>query len=151
MATRKHMILVDDSVDEAEFVRRALLPRFPDAELQIFRRGAEALEYLSGRGSPVGEDTSVHIVLLDLKLPGHGGHEVLRELRKRWSPGELPVVIFSSSREPSDVKEAYRLGANSYVVKPVVHEQYVEVVGFVARYWLDANELEPHETGPDHA
>lgn len=147
MGKKKRIVLVDDSSDEAEFVRRALARACPDAELRVFRTGAEAVRYLVGSGPSRGREEVVHVVLLDLKLPGLGGHAILRELREHHSPGELPVVIFSSSREPSDLEEAYRLGANSFVVKPVVHEDYVEVVGLVARYWLDVNIFGMGHTG----
>jgi two-component system response regulator len=151
VAIPKRVVLVDDSWDEAEFVRRALMQRCPDAELRVFRRGMEAVRYLTGSDATEGRTEAAGLVMLDLKLPGHGGHSVLRELRERYAPGELPVVIFSSSREPSDVAKAYRLGANSYVVKPMVHEEYVEVVGLVARYWLDVNVLKAGDAGADHA
>lgn len=143
METGRLIVLVDDSADEAAFVRRALARRCPGVELQVFRKGSDAVAYL------LDGDPAVRLVLLDLKLPGLGGHAVLRALRERHGPGELPVVIFSSSREPSDLRGAYRLGANSYVVKPLIHEDYLETVGMVARYWLDANHLQPAVAGHD--
>lgn len=149
MEVRNLIVMVDDSADEAEFVRRALARRCPDAELRVFQRASDAVQYLTDPMSE-GRDADVRLVLLDLKLPGLGGHAVLRELRAHHSPGRLPIVIFSSSREPSDVGEAYREGVNSYVVKPVVHEEYVELVGLVGRYWLDANHTERGGTGCAH-
>lgn len=146
---RKLIVMVDDSTDDAEFVRRALARRCPDAELRVFQRGSDAVQFLT---DPLSQwrDGGLRLVLLDLKLPGLGGHAVLRELREHHGPGELPIVIFSSSREPADVGGAYRLGVNSYVVKPVVHEDYVEVVGLVGRYWLDANHMERVGPGRVH-
>ncbi len=135
MGSRRFVVLVDDSADEAEFVRRAIAAACPGAEFRAFRGGAEALEQLPNlmEGAPPA------VLLLDLKLPGLNGHAILKELRRRWTAGELPVVVFTSSREPSDVRKAYDAGANSYVVKPVAFEEYSSVVALMARYWLEMN------------
>lgn len=126
---------MDDSTDDIAFVRRALATNCPDAEFLAFRAGTEAIARLSDdRAEP-----RIALVLLDLKLPGLDGHAILAALRSRWSQGQLPIVVFSSSREASDVKRAYANGANSYVVKPLVFEEYTRVVGLTARYWLDLN------------
>lgn len=138
MSRNSRLVLVDDSAEDAEFVRRALAIARPGTEVVVIRNATEALDQLVGRG----EAADVDMILLDLKLRGVDGHTVLRAVRLRYSPGELPVVVFTSSREPSDVARAYAAGANSYVVKPLVHEEYVEVVGLVARYWLEVNECQ---------
>lgn len=138
MVDAKLLALVDDSPDEAEFVRRALGKACPDADLVVFRSGAEALEYLS---SAAVDDTRrlPDVVLLDLKIPGLDGHAILDVLRRGHTCGRLPVVVFTSSREPSDLRRAYGAGANSYVVKPLVFEEHLRLVGLTARYWLEAN------------
>lgn len=138
MFDAKRLALVDDSPDEAEFVRRALAKACPDADLVVFSTGAEALEYLSRAAA----DETVglpDVVLLDLKIPGLDGHAILDVLRRGHSCGRLPVVVFTSSREPSDLRRAYGAGANSYVVKPLVFEEYLRLVGLTAQYWLEAN------------
>ena len=145
MADLKRVVLVDDSTDEGEFVRRALAEQCPEAELRVFRSGTEAIAYLVGEGGPHGNGRRAHVVLLDLKLPGLDGHAILGTLREQSTLGDLPVVIFTSSREPSDLARAYALGANSYVVKPLVYERYVEVVGLLVRYWVDVNVPESRE------
>jgi two-component system response regulator len=145
MPRRNRIVLVDDSADEVEFVRRALAGAYPDAELVAFRSGADALaHFLDGARSPRAD-----MVLLDLKLPRLDGHTILRALRERFSAGELPVVIFTSSRERSDLARAYAAGANSYVVKPLVYERYLTTVEAVARYWLDVNAAEVREEEGD--
>ena len=147
MARSKHLVLVDDSADEAQFVRRALASGYPDAQLTVFRSGAEALAHLLGQAGPPPAD----VVLLDLKLPGLDGHAILQALRERFAPGDLPVVVFTSSREALDLARAYATGANSYVVKPLVYEEYGRVVSLVARYWLDVNVAHEREGDEHHA
>ncbi|HSW29693.1 MAG TPA: response regulator [Longimicrobiales bacterium] len=145
MARRKRLVLIDDSETEMEFVRRALEAIYPGAEFHAFRNGADALAHLCDAPEVLRAD----VILLDLKLPGLDGHAILKALRERFAPGDLPVVVFTSSREASDLARAYAAGANSYVVKPLVYEHYGEVVGLVARYWLDANAAIERE-GDEH-
>lgn len=131
---QNRVVVVDDSPDEEAFVRHALAASHPEAELHVYRSGEEAVAALT-----TGGDGRPALVLLDLKMRGLDGHIVLTRLRQHFRPGALPVVIFTSSREPSDVARAYAAGANSYVVKPTVFEDYLELVASTARYWLDLN------------
>lgn len=140
MSRRSRLVLVDDSAEDGEFVRRALESARPGTELVVFRSAAEGLDHLLGKGAG-----HVDVVLLDLKLPGVDGHNVLHAVRQKYSPWELPVVVFTSSREGSDLSRAYAAGANSYVVKPLVFEEYVAVVELIARYWLDVNAIPDRE------
>lgn len=137
--TRSHVVLVDDSPDEAAFVRRALVESHPGADLTVFRDGHAVLAYLAREGADGAEIAPPDVLLLDLKLPALGGHAILAQIRSRFSLGELPVVVFTSSREPSDVSRAYAAGANGYAVKPLVFEEYLRLVQSVAHYWLDVN------------
>ncbi len=137
--TRPRVVLVDDSPDEAAFVRRALAVSHPDAELTVLHSGHEALARLTRQGSDSPDPAPAEGVLLDLKLPALDGHAILTELRKRFALGELPIVVFTSSREPADVARAYAAGANSYAVKPLVFEEYLQLVQAAAHYWLDVN------------
>ena len=86
------------------------------------------------------------LVILDLKLPKLGGLEVLRQLRANPATRYLPVVMLTSSRVPSDVAESYRLGANSFVVRPMNFPTYLRVLGEIINYWLVTNE-QPPESG----
>lgn len=145
MPRRKRIILIDDSENEAEFVRRALAVGYPEAELVTFRGGSDALAHLCDASHPLRAD----VVILDLKLPGLDGHAILQALRERFPTGDLPVVMFTSSREASDLARAYDAGANSYVVKPLVYEEYLRVVGRLARYWLDLNAVRERQGNED--
>lgn len=138
MGERKRLLLVDDSPHEAEFVRRAVAQACPGAELVVSRTGADALEYL-GRAATDNAGRLPDVILLDLKIPGLDGHAILDLIRRDHTCGELPVVVFTSSREPSDLRRAYGAGANSYLVKPLVFEEYLRLVGLTAQYWLEAN------------
>jgi len=141
------VILIDDSAEEVDFVRRALAARHPDVVLRPHRAGPDALEALEAELAGPGRDASARLVLLDLKLPGLDGLEILEAMRARHGPGAIPVVVFTSSREPSDLARAYAAGANSYVVKPVAFEEYMAVVDLIVRYWLEANRtVAPRDT-----
>jgi two-component system response regulator len=145
MSRGKRLVLIDDSENEGEFVRRALAAGHPDVELVAFRSGMKALAHLLDPSEPLRTD----VVVLDLKLPGLDGHGILKAIRERFGPGALPVVVFTSSREASDLAAAYAAGANSYVVKPLVYEEYGRAVSLVARYWLDVNAAQEREGDDD--
>jgi DNA-binding response OmpR family regulator len=111
----------------------------------VARDGAEALDYFFGTGAHAGRDMRVvpAITLLDLKLPKVDGLEVLRRLRGDERTKLLPVVILTSSKEDQDLINGYRLGANSYIRKPVDFGQFVEAVRQLGLYWLVLNESPP--------
>ncbi len=131
------VLLVEDNPDDLELTIRALKRAHLVNPVRIARDGAEALEVLFGAGPRPGLP---RVVLLDLKLPRVSGLEVLERIRREESTRRLPVVVLTSSREEPDVKRAYELGANSYIVKPVEFEKFVAAVGDVGLYWLVLNE-----------
>lgn len=102
--------------------------------------GSEALDFLFGRGRYEGRRQVPSLVLLDLKLPVVGGLEVLKQMREDSVTELVPVVVLSSSKEQCDVQSSYRLGANSYVQKPVNFEEFVRAVRQLGTYWLGLNE-----------
>jgi len=106
--------------------------------------GAEALDYLYRRG-PYSNRTEEHpvVVLLDLKMPKVNGVEVLREVKADQNLQSIPVVILTSSREPKDLRECYKLGANGYVVKPVDGDQFTQAIKNLGAFWAATNELPP--------
>jgi two-component system response regulator len=131
------VLLVEDNPDDVELTLRALKRARLVNPVRVARDGAEALEILF-RAGPA--PTLPRVVLLDLKLPRVNGLEVLERIRKEESTRALPVVVLTSSREEPDVKRAYELGANSYIVKPVEFERFVAAVGEIGLYWLVLNQ-----------
>jgi DNA-binding response OmpR family regulator len=116
----------------------------------VARDGEEALEYLRGIG-PSDDGGGNHrpkVVLLDLKLPKVDGLEVLREIRASEVLRTLPVVVLTSSREDRDVVESYDLGVNSYLVKPIDFDKFVDTVQALGLYWVLLNEAPPKPPGP---
>ena len=139
--TLKSILLVEDNPDDLELAMRALSKSGYGEGIVVARDGVEALEYLFGTGAFAGRDTTVQptVILLDLKLPRLGGHEVLERLRKDRRTQLLPVVVLTSSDERDDIRGAYARGANSYLRKPVEFSQFTSMLAEVGRYWLDLN------------
>ena len=139
------IMLVEDNPDDEELTVRALKQNNLINDIVVTHDGAEALEYLFGTGKYAGRDTNVlpEVVLLDLKLPKIDGLEVLRRLRADERTRLLPVVILTSSKEESDLMNGYKLGANSYIRKPVDFVQFTEAVKHLKLYWLVLNEKPP--------
>jgi CheY-like chemotaxis protein len=137
------ILLVEDNPEDAELTMRTLRQRNLANRLHHVEDGAAALDFLFGRGEFAGRDVSTRpkVVLLDLKLPKVGGLEVLRAIKDDPRTRHIPVVVITSSREDRDLAEAYRLGANSYVVKPVDFDQFSEAVGQLGLYWVLINEM----------
>jgi CheY-like chemotaxis protein len=135
------VLLVEDNATDAELCIRALKKHHLTNALYWIGDGAEALDFLFARGnftSRVKIDAP-KVVLLDLRLPKVDGLEVLRQIRADDRLKTLPVVILSSSKEDRDVAEGYRLGANSYVSKPVEFEEFATAVAQLGLYWLLLN------------
>jgi two-component system response regulator len=141
-----HMILlVEDNPDDVELTLRAFEKSNIVNEIVVVRDGQEALDYLFVEGASAGRDPLVmpHVVLLDLKLPGICGLEVLRCIRADERTKLLPVVILTTSSEEADIIGGYRLGANSYVRKPVDFVQFAGAALQLGLYWLTLNEPPP--------
>ena len=136
------ILLVEDNSRDAELMIRALKKRNLANNLIHVEDGSEALDFLFNRGKyeERQNNASPKIVLLDLKLPKLNGLEVLREIKKNEHTRRIPVVIVTSSAEDPDIKLAYELGANSYVVKPVNFEAFTEVMSNLGLYWLLINQ-----------
>jgi two-component system response regulator len=146
----KIILLVEDSPDDEVLTLRALKKNNISNQVVIAHDGAEALDYLFGRGAYDGRDTSAlpQVVLLDLKLPKVDGLEVLRAIRGDARTKRLPVVILTSSKEECDLLDGYDLGANSYVRKPVDFTAFAEAVRQLGLYWLVLNESPPERRAP---
>ena len=131
------ILLVEDNPDDVELTLRALKRSRLLNPVRVVRDGAEAIDLLFGKE---GRENRPRVVLLDLKLPRVSGLEVLERIRKDESTRTLPVVVLTSSREEPDIRRAYELGVNSYIVKPVEFEKFVAAVGEVGLYWLVLNQ-----------
>jgi CheY-like chemotaxis protein len=142
---KKVILLVEDNPDDVELTLRALKKGNILNEVVVAHDGVEALDYLFGAGTYAGRDLSIMptVILLDLKLPKIDGLEVLRRLRGDEQTRLLPVVILTSSKEEQDLIAGYKLGANSYIRKPVDFVQFTEAVHQLELYWLLLNEPPP--------
>ncbi len=136
------IVLVEDNASDIELALRALEKNNIKNPIQVIRDGAEALDYLFGTGEYANRSVSDRpkVILLDLKLPKVDGLEVLRQIKMDPRTRSIPVVIMTTSREDRDIAEGYRLGANSYIVKPVDFRHFVHMVKSLAAYWLMTNE-----------
>lgn len=135
------ILLVEDNPRDAELMIRALKKRNLANRLFHVTDGVDAIDFLLHRGkfSDRKNTVSPKIIFLDLKLPKIDGLQVLKEIRSNYSTRTIPVVIVTSSKEDPDIKEAYNLGASSYVVKPVDFESFSEVMSNLGFYWLLIN------------
>ena len=139
------ILLVEDNLDDVELTIRALKRNNIKNEVTVVNNGAEALDFLFGKGKFSDRDLSnmPTVILLDLKLPKVDGLEVLRQLRANERTRYLPVVILTSSKEEQDIINGYKLGVNSYVRKPVDFNQFADAVSHLGLYWLLLNESPP--------
>jgi two-component system, response regulator len=138
----KIILLVEDNPDDEALMIRALKKNNIINDIVIVRDGAEALDYLFGRGKYEGRDVRVkpQLVLLDLKLPKIDGLEVLRQVRADERTKYIPIVILTTSSEQRDIIKSYDLGANSFVQKPVDFNEFIEATRQLGTYWLLINQ-----------
>ena len=138
------ILLVEDNPMDVELILDAFQEVRLRNPIRVARNGREALEYLFGQGNYA--DRRLHplpdIILLDLKLPGVDGHEVLRQIKEANTLKRLPVIILTSSEDEGDRALSYDSGANSYLVKPVSFDDFLKVVKKIYDYWLTLN-VEP--------
>jgi two-component system response regulator len=140
-STVVYILLVEDNPRDAEMITRAIRKRNIANPLFVVEDGAAALDFLFCRGAYAERDAShpPKVILLDLKLPKINGLEVLKAIKSVESTRIIPVVIVTSSREDPDIKTSYTLGANSYVVKPVDSDAFIEAMSNLGFYWLLVN------------
>ena len=136
------VLLVEDNQQDAELTIRSLKKHKLANNISVVEDGAEALDFIFCKGKYSERDIKhpPRVIFLDLKLPLVSGLEVLRAVKQDARTKSVPVVVVTSSREDPDVKTAYELGANSYVVKPVDFESFTEAIGSVGLYWLLINQ-----------
>ncbi len=140
----EHMVeilLVEDNPNDVVLTLHAFKKHGLTNHIQVVRDGAEALEFIFCTGAYAHRsiENGPKVVLLDLKLPKVDGLEVLRRIKADPRTRMIPVVVLTSSREERDVVETYQLGVNSYIVKPVDFEQFVEAARMLGMYWMLLN------------
>jgi two-component system response regulator len=147
--TRTAVLLVEDNDDDVQLTLRAFKKHNLANDIHVATDGQQALDFLFARGKHEDRAGSElpHVVLLDLKLPRVDGLEVLRQIRANPRTHTLPVVVLTSSREERDLVESYRLGANSYVRKPVDFQQFTEAAQSLGLYWMVLNLSAPAAGG----
>lgn len=136
------ILLVEDNPNDAELTIRALRKRHLTNKLFHVKDGAEALDFIFATGAFTERkvENALKVILLDLKLPKVDGLEVLRRIKADERTRRNPVVILTSSKEESDVVESYKLGVNSYMVKPVDFDKFVQAVSELGMYWMLLNQ-----------
>jgi two-component system response regulator len=143
--TAVDILIVEDNLPDAQLMLRALRKHNLANRVFVVEDGVAALDFLFCRGQ-FSERSAAHlpkIVLLDLKLPKVNGLEVLEQVKNDDRTRLIPVIVVTSSREDPDVQKAYDLGANSYVVKPVDFDQFMEAMSHLGLYWLLVNQAPP--------
>jgi two-component system response regulator len=136
------ILLVEDNPNDLELTLMALSENNLANHVQVVRDGEEALDFIFSTGKYEGRDINIKpkVILLDLKLPKVDGIEVLRKVRADEKTKTIPIVVMTSSREERDVVETYKLGVNSYIVKPVQFESFIKIVKELGFYWLMINQ-----------
>lgn len=136
------ILLVDDNALDSELAVKALRKENITNPITVVEDGAEALDWLFGIGRYSNRDINHQpkIILLDLKLPKVSGLDVLKRIKNADGLRTIPVVVLTSSSEDPDIKKAYELGANSYVVKPVSSDAFIDTMKKLGLYWLIVNQ-----------
>jgi two-component system response regulator len=136
------ILLVEDNPHDAELTIRTLKKVHLANKLTHVKDGAEALDFIFSRGAYAGRNINEKpkVILLDIKMPKVDGIEVLRQIKSNPDTKTIPVVIMTSSKEEQDIITSYKLGVNSYVVKPVDFDGFAKAVADLGFYWLITNQ-----------
>jgi two-component system response regulator len=142
MEMASEIILVEDNVSDADLIKRALAKSNVANKIIHLKDGQEALDYLFSEAQWKGIKTSnaSKLILLDLKMPKISGLEVLKKIKSNEETREIPVVVLTSSKEDPDIQECYKLGVNSYVVKPLGFDEFSKTVSQLGLYWMLLNQ-----------
>jgi two-component system response regulator len=143
MSTEIEILLVEDKRSDAEMTIRAIQKNNITNKIEHLKDGKAALDFLFGTGEFAGRDISKKpkVILLDLKMPKVSGIELLKKIRANPETRNIPVVVLTSSKENPDIEKCYELGVNSYIVKPVVFEDFMTVVSELGLYWVLHNQV----------
>jgi CheY-like chemotaxis protein len=137
------ILLVEDNSTDAEMTLRALRRNNLANKVHWVKDGEQALEFMFRTGAYASRDPAAvpKLIMLDIKMPKVDGIEVLRRIKADERTRKVPVVVMTSSNEERDVVESYRLGVNSYIVKPVQFESFLETVAKIGLYWVITNRV----------
>ena len=128
-----HILMVDDNAMDIELMQRSFRRADVPHELAGASNGQAAMDLLADSGST---NRRPDLILLDLNMPRKDGFEVLEELKDNLTLRSIPVVVYTSSTHPEDIRRSYALHANSYIPKPVSYDELVEIAAAIGRYWL---------------
>jgi CheY-like chemotaxis protein len=134
------ILIVDDSPKDVELAISALAEKNLANEVVVAEDGEEALDYLYKRGKFLNEQGNPAVILLDVKMPKMDGIEVLKQIRSDPEFKSIPVIMVTSSHEEKDLVESYKLGANSYLAKPIDAIQFIEAINVLGQYWAVINQ-----------
>ncbi len=141
MPAEVEIVVVEDNPNDAELILRVFRKHNMANQVVLLKDGAEALDFFFPRDGSVPPSAALRVVLLDLKLPKVDGIEILRRLKSDARTRGIPVVVVTSSSEDRDIKDAYELGVNSYVTKPIKFDEFAKAVADLGLYWLMLNKL----------
>ncbi len=135
------ILLVEDNPNDAELALRALRKHNLANRIHLVKDGAEALEFIFGNGAYAGRNigNKPKVIFLDLKLPKVDGLEVLHKVKSDERTKTIPIVVLTSSHEERDLVESYKFGVNSYIVKPVDFDKFIQAVAQLGMYWMLLN------------
>jgi len=140
MTESRNILIVEDEEADAFLLARAIHKASPDCHVRVVNDGRDALDLLLPEAPGTTERRDpCQIILLDLKLHTVDGHTVIEKLKRNPATRSIPIVVLTSSSDPTDVKTAYALGANSYIVKPVSTTGLNHVAETICAYWLETN------------
>ncbi len=139
------VLLIEDNPRDVRLTQRAFKQVDMQHDLRVVRDGDEALAYLCHEGAYRDPSSAPRpdVILLDLNLPRMGGHEVLRQVKQDSRFKRLPIIVLTTSERPDDIRQAYELGANAYLLKPVAFTRFMDVLGQLGKFWLEIVELPP--------
>lgn len=139
---KREVLIIEDNPYDAELAKRVLMKARPSIHIRLLMDGDDVWDFFfNGTDEDIFmRSKEISLILLDLKMPKISGLEILKKLKDNPMTASIPVVILSSSRETSDITEAYRLGTNGYVVKPVDFEEYSRTLDRIIQFWIDINE-----------
>ena len=135
------IVIVEDNPNDAELILRVFRKHNLANQVILLKDGAEALDFFFPPAGPASASAALRVILLDLKLPKIDGIGVLRRLKSDERTRSIPVVVVTSSSEDRDIENAYHLGVNSYVTKPIKFDDFAKAVADLGLYWLMLNKL----------